>query len=314
MGEADRYQEYKKPRKRFTLGQDNNALTALFALNVIFFLILLLIQVGFLVSERSLQSFETEVLRWMALPSDWLTFSERPWTILTYMFGDAGFNLMQLVGNLFWLWAFGYILQSQAGNDKIIPIYLYGGIAGGLFFLLAHTVMPNLHDQAGHSFLIGANAATMAIAMATTTLVPNYRFFTQIRNGIPIWVLLGLYILVDLAGIARLSAAYSLSHLGGALAGFLFVFFLRKGYDGSAWMNRFYFWLMHVFSPKPSPKGEALKKKIFYESGGRAPYQKSTIVTQQRVDEILDKINQKGYHFLTEEEKEFLKKASEDSD
>ena len=32
---------------------------------------------------------------------------------------------------------------------------------------------------------------------------------------------------------------------------------------------------------------------------------------QQRVDEILDKINQRGYHFLTEEEKEILKKAAE---
>jgi hypothetical protein len=30
------------------------------------------------------------------------------------------------------------------------------------------------------------------------------------------------------------------------------------------------------------------------------------------VDEILDKINQKGYHFLTEEEKDFLRKASEE--
>ena len=37
-----------------------------------------------------------------------------------------------------------------------------------------------------------------------------------------------------------------------------------------------------------------------------------TEVTQNRLDEILDKINQKGYHFLTDEEKSFLKKASED--
>jgi len=35
-------------------------------------------------------------------------------------------------------------------------------------------------------------------------------------------------------------------------------------------------------------------------------------VTQQRIDEILDKINQKGYHFLTDEEKELLKRASEE--
>ncbi|MBS1497488.1 MAG: rhomboid family intramembrane serine protease, partial [Bacteroidetes bacterium] len=42
------------------------------------------------------------------------------------------------------------------------------------------------------------------------------------------------------------------------------------------------------------------------------PFTKSTNITQQRIDEILDKINQKGYHFLTDEEKQVLKKASED--
>jgi hypothetical protein len=34
-------------------------------------------------------------------------------------------------------------------------------------------------------------------------------------------------------------------------------------------------------------------------------------LTQQRLDEILDKINQKGIEGLTPEEKEFLRKASE---
>ena len=35
-------------------------------------------------------------------------------------------------------------------------------------------------------------------------------------------------------------------------------------------------------------------------------------VSQKRIDEILDKINQQGYRFLTDEEKEILKRASED--
>jgi hypothetical protein len=35
-------------------------------------------------------------------------------------------------------------------------------------------------------------------------------------------------------------------------------------------------------------------------------------VTQQKVDEILDKINQKGYGRLTDEEKDLLRRASEE--
>ena len=52
------------------------------------------------------------------------------------------------------------------------------------------------------------------------------------------------------------------------------------------------------------------QEKVFYKSDGRKPYHKTSNVTQQRVDEILDKINQKGYHFLTDEEKNILKRAA----
>jgi hypothetical protein len=55
-----------------------------------------------------------------------------------------------------------------------------------------------------------------------------------------------------------------------------------------------------------------VKEKIFYNTGGRQPFSKSSNVTQQRIDDILDKINQKGYQFLTDEEKAILKRASEE--
>ena len=53
---------------------------------------------------------------------------------------------------------------------------------------------------------------------------------------------------------------------------------------------------------------------VFYNTDGRKPFEKTSNVTQQRVDEILDKISQKGFHFLTEEEKNILKKAAEDDE
>jgi hypothetical protein len=54
-----------------------------------------------------------------------------------------------------------------------------------------------------------------------------------------------------------------------------------------------------------------VKEQLFYKSETR-PYKKTPNVTQQRIDDILDKINQKGYHYLTEEEKELLKRASKE--
>ncbi len=315
MGEADRYQDYKKLKKnRFILGQDNNALMALFAINVIFFLVLMVIQVGFYFYQSTPAQYYTQVVQWFELPASLVKLSERPWTIFIYMFSDTGDFLIRLISNMLWLWAFGYILQEMAGNDKIIPIYIYGGLAGALVFILSHYIIPPLRGQIPGSGLMGANAATMAVAMATTTLSPGYRFFTQLRGGIPIWVLMAVYIIIDFAGVASAGAAYSLSHLAGAAAGFLFVVFLRRGIDGSAWMNKLYRWFINLFSPAKKNTQSTVKDKIFYNTGNRDPYNKTSIVTQQRVDEILDKINLKGYHFLTEEEKQILRKASEEGD
>jgi membrane associated rhomboid family serine protease len=314
MGETDRSHrnEYKQPkRSRLLLGATDNALVALFAINVIFFLVLMTIKVGMLVGDKTAADFYIRIMSWVELPSSLTKFSERPWTIFSYMFSEIDTGIIRGISNMIWLWAFGYILQQMAGNDKIIPVYIYGGLMGGLFFIVAHYVLPNAASGSGSAGLLGANAGVMAVAMATTTLSPEYRFFTQIRNGIPIWVLMGVYILIDFAGVAQSGAAYSLSHLGGALAGFLFVVFLRKGKDGSVWMNKFYAYVMHLFDPKEK-KVVDKKDEVFYNTGNRKPFTKNSNVTQKRVDEILDKINQKGYHFLTDEEKAFLKKASED--
>lgn len=315
MGESDRRNrnDYRLPNKknRFLLGASDNALTALFAINVIFFLILMVVQVGVFAGANTQNYFYTHVVQWVELPASLTKLSTRPWTIFTFMFTESGDNIMRGISNMIWLWAFGYILQGMTGNSKIIPIYIYGGLSGAIFFIISYYALPPIVGMRGGAGLIGANAGVMAVAMATTVLAPNHRFFTQIRNGIPIWVLLAVYILIDFAGVANLGAAYSLSHLGGALAGFLFVVFLRKGKDGSVWMNKSYDYVMHMFDPKPV-KDKTKNEDVFYNTGNRKPYTKTSNVTQKRVDEILDKINVQGYNFLTDEEKIFLKKASED--
>lgn len=311
MGEADRYQEYKKPKTSFRLGDDGNALVALFAINVIFFLLLLLIEVGYNYSQRKEADYYNEIVRWFALPGSFGAFIKKPWTLLTYMFGDVKLEFIRLLSNMIWLWAFGSLLQQMQGNSRLIPVYIYGGIAGGLFFMGAHYIIPSLQPLRESTALLGANTGVMAVAMAATALSPNFRFFTHIGNGIPIWVLTAVYIFIDLAGVGS-NPAFAIAHLGAALAGFLFVLLLRRGKDGSIWMNKLYTGITTMFEPGKKPSRQNIREKVFYETGGRKPFNKTSHITQQRVDEILDKISQKGYGQLTEEEKEILKKASEE--
>jgi membrane associated rhomboid family serine protease len=292
------------------LGSPENALVWLFALNVIFFLILQTIKVAINVNDHSDAVFYSQVTGSFQLPANLVSLSKKPWTIISFMFSDV--NLMRAFSNMLWLWAFGSVLQNLTGNRKIIPVYLYGGFAGAVFFIAAAYLIPTNRAIIDAIGLLGANAPVMAIAVTATAIAPNYRFFSHIRGGIPIWVLTLIYIAVDLAAVAQGPAALSIAHIGGAVAGFVFVKMLKNNRDGSEWMNNFYNWFINLFNPNKKEKKNTIKEMVFYNTGTRAPYQKTSNVTEQRVDEILDKISQKGYNALSKEEQDILKRASED--
>ncbi|HVX51654.1 MAG TPA: rhomboid family intramembrane serine protease [Chitinophagaceae bacterium] len=303
-------------KNNILLGQNNNALTWLVIINAVAFVILLFIKV---VYENIYPSkgpvtgdglFQTEIVSWLALPADFHTLGSRPWALLSYMF--VHLDVLQFVSNLFWLWSFGYILQDLSGNSKLIPIYLYGGLAGGLFYLLGIHIIPGYSHQLQNVLpFVSGSASVMAVAVATTVLSPNYKIFPMINGGIPLWALTTIFVIVEYATVATTNGGYATGHLGAAFTGVIFVYQLRRGHDLGAWMARFVDWVDDLFNPEKKSAEENAKQKLFYKAV-KKPYIKKTVVTQQRVDELLDKINQQGYHFLTDEERDFLKKASEE--
>lgn len=310
MGESDRHIDYKIQKRRFTLGQPDNPLMWLFAINVIFFLVLLTIKVAISVNDHADNAFYAQVAIWFELPAGLDSLIKKPWTIIAYMFSDV--ELMRALSNMLWLSAFGTVLQNLTGTRKLIPVYLYGGFAGAIFFIAAAHIIPTNKVIIGSLGLLGANASVMAVAVAATAIAPHYRFFRDIRGGIPLWVLTVVYVLVDLAGVAQNLAAFPVAHIGGACAGFLFVTMLKHNVDGSLWMNNLYHWFINIFNPNKKKPSNGVKERVFYNIGSKSPFNKKTIVTEQRVDEILDKISQKGYDHLTKEEKDILKRAGED--
>lgn len=309
MSESERNIGYRK--LKIAMGADGNALMTLISINAIFFITVWFIQIIYYIIQSTPGSFETNILPLFLLPASLTALVQKPWTLFSYMFTHTG--VISVITNMLWLWAFGSILQSIAGNRKLIPIYLYGGIAGAVAFVAANYLIPSLKPGINFSFLHGANAATMAIAVATTALAPDYRFFKMLNGGIPIWVLTLLYVIIDFAGISGASAAYNISHLAGAFIGFMFVFSLRKGSDWSLWLNNVYDWFINIFNPnkKVISSKARIKEKVFYKAGNQKPFTKKSNITQQRIDDILDKINQRGYHLLTDEEKNILKRAGE---
>ena len=67
-----------------------------------------------------------------------------------------------------------------------------------------------------------------------------------------------------------------------------------------------------ICSTPINPKKESLSKSQLFYKATVQPFKKTPTITQQRIDEILDKISQKGYSSLSEDEKEILKRASKE--
>jgi membrane associated rhomboid family serine protease len=299
MGSRDYFTEKKSWDKQYS------TLIWLIIINLVIFAILNLLWITYLLTYSKAENpgllFNDHVMYWFTLPSSLSEFGNKPWTLFTYMFSHYG--VLQIISNMLWLWGFGFIFQDLAGNKQIIPVYIYGGLVGGIFFLLSGVLL----NSNAPVIMLGGGTSIMCLAIATTTLAPGFRIFPMLNGGIPLWILTVLFVLFDIS-VAGASSSTAIAHIAAGLMGYIFVVMLRKGTDLGAWMNRLYSWVMDLFNPEK--KYKAKESRLYYKAKEK-PFVKRPNLTQKKLDEVLDKINQHGYDKLTEEEKEFLKKVSE---
>ena len=299
---------YSPYKSRLSISLNNNSLAKLIIVNLTVFVLFVFIKVFYqftFVKEVAMVHYYADIYNNLAMPVTFEGMIRKPWTLFTHMFyHDA---IWHLIGNMLWLWMFGSIFQDLTGIRKIVPVYIFSALGGALVILLAYSFIPALQGTSANA--TGASAGIMGIVVATTLIAPDYRIFPMINGGIPLWVLTILFVIIDLGLMAGPNTGGHLAHIAGAFTGYMFILSLRRGYDWSEGVNRAWDWMINLFNPDKQ-KGK-MKDQLFYKSG-RAPYSRSPNLTQQRIDEILDKINQKGYDSLTSEEKELLKRASKE--
>jgi len=231
------------------------------------------------------------------------TYGPKLWTILTYGLFHAHF--WELVSNMLWLYCFGSLVQMLVGHKQVIPIYIYSLIAGGIFYKIAQLI-PGI--SISPDFIIGARAGLTGLAVAAFTLSPKYRFYLTPTFAIPIAVVVGIFIVLMvfssgfyLPGILLL--------LGGGLTGFAYIKFLKTGYRPGEWAYTFYARLERTVTPDPDAEWKKHNKR---RNEMLRKFEAQQQASQKRIDDILDKINQKGYNALTKEEKDALAQASKE--
>ena len=283
---------------RYWLRQGNTINHLLFW-NIVVFLLLGVVHVAGWISPAT-GFIPTFLYEQLSLHSAIPAFISKPWGLLTYMFTHVAiFHFFFNMLNLYW---FGNLFRSFLGNHRVLPLYLLGGITGGLIFLLVYNIAFASIDGT----LIGASASVICLLVACATKLPNYEigllFFGTIRLK---WLALAVVVL-DAIAIPDGNTGGIAAHLGGALMGFVYIKLLDNGTD----ICQPLIWLFNrrVRVEAPRRKRMFKPKKSPLKVVKNGPEENR----QSRLDYLLDKINDKGFESLSPEEKAWLKKMSQE--
>lgn len=263
----------------------------LIVINVVLFVIVALFKSFWLLSGNN---FAFPMQQFLGLPATVAQLLTKPWTLVTYAFMHAG--LLHLLFNMLSMFWLGQLLEEYIGRKHILPIYLFGALVGALVFLGAFNVFPLFKAVKSTTFLIGASAGVLAIVVGAATLLPHYTIRLILFGNVALkWVATGIIIL-DLIGISGVNAGGHFAHLGGALAGFLYIKGLQNGFN--------------IYNYSLFKRKSKTLLKVVAKNSSKKQTPKTNTVNEAIIDAILDKINKTGYESLSEIEKQQLFKAS----
>jgi len=208
------------------------------------------------------------------------------WQFFTYMFIHGG--PWHLIINMFFLWMFGIEVERALGTREFVKYYTICGVGAGFFHLAFNFNSPIP--------VVGASGAIFGVMAAFALLFPDRIITLLLFLVLPIQMK-AKYLVMIFAGIQLLYGFFGgndgvayFAHLGGMAVGFIYLKMdWRLDYVGKLIRQK----------RKSKQAVQSLKK------------QQNMQRFRERVDEILDKINDVGYDQLNDEEKRILQDASE---
>ena len=157
----------------------------------------------------------------------WLVPRREYLTLVTSGFLHA--DLAHLLFNAFTFWAFAFSLERRIGTVKFLGLYFFGLLVSDLGTWVKHRNNPGYQS-------LGASGAILAVLFASIVYFPSASIFIL---PIPVPIPAPVFALAYLAysfyasrqGGGRINHD---AHLGGALAGIVFVVFTDVGAVGRA--------------------------------------------------------------------------------
>ena len=274
-------------------------LKKLIFINIAVFILIRLL--GILLLLFNLQDFP--ILPYLQLPASPMALLSRPWTLFSYMF--THFEFLHILFNMLWLYWFGELFLQVFNERQLGGLYVLGGLAGALLFVVSYNLFPYFQEVASFSFLMGASASVMAIVFAISFYRKEIEINLLLLGRIKLIYLALFTFVIDLLAMTSDNAGGHIAHIGGALFGIWFASRYAQGKDLTAPINRLIDKLVNLGKRKP-------KMSVTYGGRSNKDWEYNARKQQQaaNIDAILDKLKRSGYGSLSADEKKQLFDAS----
>jgi membrane associated rhomboid family serine protease len=233
------------------------------------------------------------VLDFLGLSPNLLSLLFHPWTLLTY--AVVHLNIWHILFNMWGLYLFGQILQDFLGPRKILYFYLWGALAGGVLFVALMNLIPQGSMAAPFSNLHGASGAIYAIICGAAFLVPNYSLNLLLFGPVKLKYIAIGFVVLSFIQIPDGNAGGNIAHIGGALGGIAYLRYLQGAFR----------WKKTYHRPGPGPRPSA--RVVRMENN------RKIVSKEEELNNLLDKISEKGIESLSREERIRLEQLSRHS-
>jgi len=251
---------------------------------------------------------KTWIHDFLAFPASFDRAILTPWTFVTYMFTQI--NFFHLIFNLIALFWFGKMFMNWLDENRLLAVYVLGGLSGAAMYLLSYSFFPGLAVQSQTAQVVGASASIYAIMLALLAIAPRFKIMIPLIASFELRQLVLVFLMIDVFSIAfSQNIGGHLAHFGGAIFGYTFGLLYKQGFDMTAWFTAIIRGVMRSLKSKQQTKVHFTQtNKTRHESD--MDYNARKTAEQKEVNRILDKIGTSGYDSLTKREKEILFKSS----
>jgi membrane associated rhomboid family serine protease len=219
----------------------------------------------------------------------------KPWTILSHFFIETG--LMAMISNFIWLWFFGFLLQDLKGKNSVLPIFVISGLVTGLIIYILATIFPNAMQQ----FHLSMRLPLVTVVVATVLYAPQFRIFTMIGNGIPLYVAGIIFLLLNAFTLSTQQPAILIGYVVAIVIGVLYNYGFKNSFNQLQNKLNNDDWKPNWTTQRNKPNRQRVESTKGF---------KVVDISEHKMNEILDKINAKGMDSLTPQEKEWLHQYS----